>query len=166
MKPHRLPAILKKDTAMKKSAFAAAFTLAAALMMSGCASRPDVAIGAPMPDDGSILAGRLQGSERIYTTRAGTTAGSYEEAKSYCAALRENGRSDWHLPRRPELTEMFNNRAAVGGFNTADPNGAAWYWKPTPEYFNATAQNISDMNQYYYGQKNLGPQVRCVRNDF
>src|SRR5215469_8095246 len=95
-------------------------------------------------DDGTIYAGispdthkpmyvtpadvrKTQGAIRLYFT--------FHAAKK-CAqganALKSYGHDDWRVPTKNELDVLFNNRAAIGGFdvNGSDPTGR--YWSATP----------------------------------
>jgi hypothetical protein len=49
-------------------------------------------------------------------------------AAQACANLVLNGYSDWFLPSRSELQQLYTNRAAIGGFQ----NG--WYWSSSEYY--------------------------------
>ncbi len=80
---------------------------------------------------------------------------SWEAAKKACSDLRENGYSDWRLPSKEELNQLYINRSAVGGF--ADVN----YWSST-EYDATTAQtlNFGSGDQSYaskYGEWRVRP---------
>ena len=81
--------------------------------------------------------------------------GSY--AASICKAYNGGGYSDWYLPSKDELNELYMNQIAVGGFSsnyywssTETSNGDAW-----SQYFGSGFQNLSSKG-YPYG-------VRAVR---
>jgi len=82
-------------------------------------------------------------------------AGSY--AAKLCYDLVLNGYSDWYLPSKDELSKLYINRTAIGGF------AAAGCWSSS-EGFNdaAWAQYFNDGYQYNYG-KNSTSYVRAVR---
>jgi len=98
----------------------------------------------------------------IGTGQANTTAivkaqgpGSY--AAKLCDDLVLNGYSDWYLPSKDELNQLFLNQAAVGGLLIYD------YWSSS-ENDNSTAwyQNFGNNNQISAGKFNyLG--VHAIR---
>jgi hypothetical protein len=49
-------------------------------------------------------------------------------AAQACANLVLNGYSDWFLPSRSELQQLYTNRAAIGGFQND------WYWSSSDYY--------------------------------
>ncbi|MBN2396454.1 MAG: DUF1566 domain-containing protein [Candidatus Atribacteria bacterium] len=77
-----------------------------------------------------------------------------------CDALTLGGYSDWFLPSKDELNEMYTelNIAGVGGF------GDYGYWSSSEYNANdAWGQGFSDGYQYNYGYKNDYRRVRAVR---
>jgi hypothetical protein len=99
-------------------------------------------IGDKMPD-GTVYAGiSPDTSKPMYTTPADapmtmTTgqASQYAEGLNSRAA---HGHKDWDIPSKAELKVLFNNRAAIGGFDESskdpgDPQRSnkarpGWYW--------------------------------------
>lgn len=72
---------------------------------------------------------------------------------------------DWHVPTRNELNVLFNNRAAIGGFNETGKYPHGCYWSATddtPSY--AWGQSFSNGSAIYCGQETISP-VRLVRTD-
>ncbi len=53
---------------------------------------------------------------------------NWNAAKKACSDLRENGYSDWYLPSKEELNQLYLNRSAVGGF------ASGVYWSSTEDY--------------------------------
>ena len=95
------------------------------------------------------------GNQNTIDIEAGcTTAGI---AADICANLTLGGYSDWFLPSKDELNEMYLNKAAIGGFPYTH------YWSSTESDFgNAWFQNFD-----YGGQGNnlkyVTYSVRAVR---
>ncbi len=78
-------------------------------------------------------------------------------AASACANLVLNGYSDWFLPSKSELTQLYNNRSAIGNFqntrywsSTETGSGAAWILT----FWNGSFENYVKTYSYY---------VRAVR---
>jgi hypothetical protein len=78
-------------------------------------------------------------------------------AAQACADLVLNGYSDWFLPSRSELQQLYTNRTAIGGFQND------WYWSSSESYSgnawgfyfgNGYASNNGKYSSYY---------VRAVR---
>jgi hypothetical protein len=78
-------------------------------------------------------------------------------------AQKAHGHEDWHVPTKNELNVLFNNRAAIGGFDISGSDPSGWYWSSSS--FNiwlAWGQRFSDGYQDYYNKYNPS-SVRCVR---
>ena len=82
-------------------------------------------------------------------------AGNY--AASLCHNLNLGGYTDWYLPSRDELNQLYFNQAVVGGF------AGSIYWSSS-EYDNNDAQG-QDFNYgaHGYSSKNSVLAVRAVR---
>ena len=121
-------------------------------------------IGTIMPD-GTIYAGMSPGTGKpMYTTPGDAPLTmKWQEAMDYAAKLDAHGYKDWRLPTKGELNVLFNNRAAIGGFNVSGSNPAGWYWSGT-QYgtWNARVQRFSVGCQGYYSMV-YRSSVRCVR---
>jgi hypothetical protein len=78
-------------------------------------------------------------------------------AAQACADLVLNGYSDWFLPSRSELQQLYNNRAAIGGFINSI------YWSSS-EFLSGDAWefNFYDGDTYYLNKFN-NYCVRAVR---
>ena len=85
-------------------------------------------------------------------------AGGALEARKYAATLDAYGHQDWRVPSPDELNMLFQNKAAIGGFNSGP---AGWYGSST-YYGNASVQSFSDGIQAWSGKGNISA-LRCVR---
>jgi hypothetical protein len=80
-------------------------------------------------------------------------------AARLCGDLVLGGYSDWYLPSKDELNQLYINRVVIGGF--ANNN---YYWSSTElGYTYAWLQNFGNGLQYYSG-KNSSIDVRAVRS--
>ena len=87
--------------------------------------------------DGTILAGTSPDTGKpMYTTPADAPLTmNFKKAADYAKTLNEEkylGHDDWRVPTRAELNVLFNNRAAIGGFNVSGSDPAGWHWSATP----------------------------------
>ena len=138
----------------------------------GKPARPDdttARISRPVPGDrmpdGTIYAGDSPDTGKpMYTTPVDAPlAMTFNEASKYAKSLDAQGHQDWRLPTKAELNVLFNNRAAIGGFNVSGSDPAGWYWSGTQvSKWNAWDQRFSDGFQDY-GFKDDHSSVRCVR---
>jgi len=120
--------------------------------------------GDKMPD-GTVFAGISPDTNKpMYTTPADASLTmKFNEAQEYATKLDAHGHKDWHVPTKAELNVLFNNRAAIGGFNVTGSPPAGWYWSASPYYdWNAWGQQFSDGYQYINPKVNHSA-VRCVR---
>lgn len=80
-------------------------------------------------------------------------------AASVCNNLVSGGYSDWHLPSRDELTILYQNRVAIGGF------GTGYHWSSTEYNYDASFAWVRDFTSGYSGNggKNGSYNVRAVR---
>ena len=95
------------------------------------------------------------GNQNTINIEAGcTTAGT---AADICANLTLGGYSDWFLPSTDELTQMYLNKAVIGGFASSD------YWSSTEfDYYDSWLRDFGIGNQYSTNKSNPG-NVRAVR---
>src|SRR5260221_2874245 len=121
--------------------------------------------GDRMPD-GSVYAGLSPDTGKaMYATPKDTPLTyTFNQAQKYAAKLDAHGHHDWRAPTKGELNVLFQNRAAIGGFNDIYDSGpAGWYWSSLEDYFiGAWAQQFNDGHQFvdarYYASS-----LRCVR---
>ena len=116
--------------------------------------------------DGTIYAGISPDTGKpIYTTPADAPlACTFNEAGKYAAKLVAHGHKDWRVPTRSELDVLFNNRAAIGGFDETDSESRSWYWSSTVNLLNLYpfGQRFGNGLQYVNSEdKDLS--LRCVR---
>jgi hypothetical protein len=86
----------------------------------------------------------------------GATTTSY--AAGLARAYSGGGYSDWYLPSKDELNQLFLNKGAIGGF------AVALYWSSSE--YNASiawSQGFSSGTQYYTYGKNSSNRVRATR---
>jgi|SRR5580700_11696412 hypothetical protein len=122
------------------------------------------AIGSIMPD-GSVFAGISPDTGKtMYATPADAPLTmEFTQATAYAGKLDAHGHRDWRVPTKAELNVLFNNRAAIGGFNVSGSYPAGWYWSATPgDRWDAWCQRFSDGLQHD-GDKVSPSSVRCVR---
>lgn len=106
------------------------------------------------PDNGNAL----------YTTSANAPGKySWPEAMEYCDHLDAGGHNDWRVPLQGELNALFTNRAAIGGFEQAQADGADWMWSGIPSgRHNAWGQRFTNGEQMVE-LKYHSADLRCVR---
>jgi hypothetical protein len=120
--------------------------------------------GDKMPD-GTVFAGISPDTNKpMYTTPADASLTmKFNEAQEYATKLDAHGHKDWRVPTKAELNVLFNNRAAIGGFNVTGSGPAGWYWSASSDYrWGAWGQRFSDGCQLDDG-KDHHSAVRCVR---
>jgi len=128
--------------------------IAAALHVCACA---EPKIGDKMPD-GTVYAGISPDTNQpMYTTPADAPLTmKFNKAQKYAAKLDAHGHQDWRVPTKAELNVLFNNRAAIGGFNATGSYPAGWYWSSSQggkwgawdQRFSYGAQHFSYMHVY------------------
>jgi hypothetical protein len=121
-------------------------------------------IGDKMPN-GTVFAGISPDTNKpMYAPPADASQTmEFNQATDYAAKLDAHGHKDWHVPTKNELNVLFNNRAAIGGFNVSGSNPAGWYWSATPyDGWGAWCQRLSDGRQIT-SNKGSRLSVRCVR---
>jgi hypothetical protein len=132
--------------------------------MQTAASEMGQKVGDKMPD-GTVYAGISPDTGKaMYTTPRGAgSALTWKRALAFAARLDAHGHQDWRVPTQGELNVLFQNRAAIGGFDTPGSNPAGWYWSSSQINRNyAWVQRFSDGFQYNT-YKYLDSSLRCVR---
>jgi hypothetical protein len=109
--------------------------------------------------------GIVTGAQNTINIEAGcTTSGT---AADICANLTLGGYSDWFLPSKDELNQMYLN---IGGGSGASGLGNVGnfstnaYWSSTEEDgYRAWRQVFDDGSEYYYYKNSASTSVRAVR---
>ncbi len=114
--------------------------------------------------DGTIYAGISPDTRKpMYATpRDAPLTYTFDQANLYAARLDVHGHQDWRVPTKNELNVLFENRAAVGGFNTSGSDPGGWYASSSSEDRTGWIQRFSDgfrLNSYKFYDSSL----RCVR---
>src|SRR5437763_5000698 len=80
--------------------------------------------------DGSVYAGISPDTNKpMYATPADAPLiMKWKQAMEFAARLEAHGHRDWHVPTKSELNVLFQNRAAIGGFDMSRSTPAGWYW--------------------------------------
>jgi hypothetical protein len=111
----------------------------------------DVATGAT----GTALGTGLANTDTIVAVQ-GSPAASY--AAGWARAYKGGGYTDWYLPSKDELNELFLNQAAIGGF------GPNYYWSSSEfDAGTAWAKAFDLSSPAYAYSKNGASYVRAVR---
>jgi Protein of unknown function (DUF1566) len=128
------------------------------------ASAEALKVGEVMPD-GTIYAGTSPHTRKpMYTTpKDAPTTCNFNEAADYASALDAHGHKDWRAPTKTELNVLFQNRAAIGNFDTSGSIPAGWYWSASRiNNDGAWAQRFSDGYQFN-DFRLIRSALRCVR---
>jgi len=79
-------------------------------------------------------------------------------ASATCRAFTGGGKSDWFLPSKDELNQLYLQKTTVGGFNTGE------YWSSTQyDYISAMTQRFADGYQVNYTKDYSSSSKRAVR---
>jgi hypothetical protein len=103
--------------------------------------------------DGTVFAGISPDTDKpMYATPADASLTmKFSKAQKYAAELDAYGHKDWRVPTKAELNVLFNNRAAIGGFDISGSGPAGWYWSASPndKWDASWCQRLSDGAQVY-----------------
>jgi hypothetical protein len=146
----------------KGNAMSATANTVPEISLSASAKAPK--IGASMPD-GSIYAGVSPdtGKPMYATPKDAPMHCNFNQAAAYAAELEAHGCQDWRVPTKDELNVLFQNHAAIGGFDTTGSDPAGWYWSSS-RYYHLTAwgQRFSDGCEGH-DSRVVQSALRCVR---
>jgi len=103
------------------------------------------------------------GRNNITTLKVLSSNLSVYPAAQACENSTANGKDDWYLPAKNELDTLYDNRVAIGNFNTSGSWPGSYYWSSTEynsdwAYYRMFSQLFPQMLKYY-----AGVSVRCVR---
>jgi hypothetical protein len=115
--------------------------------------------------DGTIYAGASPDTREPMYAMPAEAPGIYDHdvAKKYARKVAAHGHSDWRVPTKNELNALFNNRAAIGGFNETGSYPAGWYWSSSCSgNHHAWAQRFSDGKQVDF-RPYISSSLRFVR---
>ena len=107
-------------------------------------------IGDRMPD-GTVFAGISPESNKpmFATPVDAPLTMNFNKAAENAAQLDAHGHQDWRVPTKAELNVLFNNRAAISGFNVTGSAPAGWYWSASHGHeWSAWGQRFSDGYQF------------------
>ncbi|EAT58767.1 hypothetical protein CferDRAFT_0694 [Chlorobium ferrooxidans DSM 13031] len=83
---------------------------------------------------------------------------TWKDAKKGCENLELNGFSDWFLPNKEQLNQLFAARVLVGGFGGSD------YWSSTENGSKAAWGQYFLSGVQYSGTKTHVDRVRAIRS--
>jgi len=132
-------------------------------MSVGSARKEDAHVGDEMPD-GTVYAGISPDTGKaMYATPADAPLTyTFNRAQKYALMLDANGYKDWRVPTRVELNVLFENRAAIGGFDGYRTPADGWYWSSSQSGPKAYGQRFTDGFRHY-DNKGFVSSLRCVR---
>jgi len=122
-------------------------------------------------EDGSVFVGISPDTGRPFYATIADAPLTYtaDQAEKYAKNLSAHGHKDWRVPTKGEVREMFNNRAAIGGFNLSDDISSGWYRAASPPSYvprifrdSSFAKRFSDGTETDY-LNSKSTSLRCVR---
>ena len=118
-------------------------------------------------EDGTVYAGISPDTNKPMCATPADTPLTYtfNQAQKYAEQLDAHGHKDWRAPTKGELNVLFQNRAAIGGFNETGSNPAGWYCSSSQnEFSDARGQCFSNGYQLsFHLDKYFFSSLRCVR---
>ncbi|MDR3301040.1 MAG: hypothetical protein LBT01_00725 [Spirochaetaceae bacterium] len=81
-----------------------------------------------------------------------------DTAAQFCDAYTHNSYTDWFLPSKDELNEMYETKSSIGGF------GDAWYWSSSQEGSNDSWMQSLANGQQMHTYKYYGQYMRPIRS--
>ena len=135
------------------------------------AASADITTGATWGCSGTVIRGadgKVIGTGEQNTSEIMAGCPTAGIAARLCGDLTLNGYSDWYLPSKDELSKLYLNRVAIGGFRTGPATGGYWSstkGRDTPgsQELYAYFQNFWDGNSAGNDRNNLFG-VRPIRS--
>ena len=115
--------------------------------------------------DGTIYAGISPDTgQPMYTTPSDVPITmNFRIASDYAKDMDAYDHQDWRLPTGSELKVLFNNRAAIGGFNESGSYPEGWYWSSLKFFSTGAWAEQFDTGRQFSAGHGLRASVRCVR---
>ncbi len=124
--------------------------------------------------DGTVFAGVSPDTGKAMYARPSDEPNTmkWKRAMDYAARYEGHGHpvGTFRVPTTRELSVLFQNRAAIGGFNLSGSRRAGWYWSSKPFFGNARVgncawiQNFDEGNQDWQAIAAAKASVRLVRS--
>src|SRR5262249_1196948 len=88
-------------------------------------------------EDGTIYAGISPDTGGPMYTMSADIPGSFDlfRAEEYAGKFPGHGDRKWRVPSKDELNVLFNERAAIGGFDQTGIDPAGWYWSSSRDIY-------------------------------
>jgi hypothetical protein len=115
--------------------------------------------------NGSIYAGISPDTGRLMFVAAADAPAALEpaQAETYASGLDAHGRKDWRIPTIGELNVLFNNRAAIGGFDLTGQWPGGWYQSSTQsKYLRPVQKRFDDGTESDRVSRGGPAALRCV----
>jgi hypothetical protein len=115
--------------------------------------------------DGTVYAGYSPDTGKAMYAAPTDEPGVYDFdwAQNFAKSFKRYGHKDWRVPTKSELDVLFNNCAAIGGFNKTGSTPVGWYWSSSRGGTSlAWAQRFTDGKQLY-DYRNRVSSLRLVR---
>lgn len=135
---------------------------------TGVLPRITFKLGDQLPD-GTIFTGYFQRDPIFTTPKDEPRTYTFNDAAEHVRQLnvtKHLGHGDWRVPTPDEQrTMLFNNRAAIGGFDESGSTRSGWYLSAIPTSFGVrrVARRFSDGETYIMPDKDEAFNLRCVR---
>jgi hypothetical protein len=136
--------------------------------MAGENAKEDVqmSVGTRM-SDGTVYAGISPDTHKPMYATPSDAQGTYtfNQAAKYAQNLDAHGHHDFRVPTIQELKVLFQNHAAIGGFDTSGSDPTGYYWSSLQDDDLPDGAWLRNFDDGFPGvfKKNLVSSLRCVR---